>query len=102
MAFNMKKPNVSVSYGGESKKQEKHNLNHDNPVPEHASALFQYGDSDSPVDLTKKGKKDLLANPEVKGNFREAIASENPVSMNKSDSVLYKAGCFSGGKSYKK
>ena len=44
----------------------------------------------------------MLANPEVKGNFREAIASENPVAMNKSDSGLYKAGCFSGGKSYKK
>ncbi len=102
MAFNMKKPNVSLSYGGESNKQQKYNLKHDNPVTKLAFVLFQQGDSDSPADITKEGKDKLLANPEVKGNFREAIASENPVSMNKSDSGLYKAGCFSGGKSYKK
>ena len=51
MGFNMKKPSMAISYGGESSKQEKKNLMTKDPVAEHASALNNlnkgYGASDS-------------------------------------------------------
>ena len=39
MGFSMKRPNMSISYGGESNKQQKSNLMKDNPVAKHASAM---------------------------------------------------------------
>ena len=39
MGFSMKGPNMSISYGGESNKQQKSNLMKDNPVAKHASAM---------------------------------------------------------------
>ena len=39
MGFNMKKPSMAISYGGESSKQEKKNLMTKDPVAEHASGL---------------------------------------------------------------
>ena len=39
MGFSMNRPNMSISYGGESNKQQKSNLMKDNPVAKHASAL---------------------------------------------------------------
>ena len=39
MGFSMNRPNMSISYGGESNKQQKSNLMKDNPVAKHASAM---------------------------------------------------------------
>ena len=39
MGFSMNKPNMNISYGGESNKQQKSNLMKDNPVAKHASAM---------------------------------------------------------------
>ena len=51
MGFNMKKPSMAISYGGESNKQQKKNLMTKDPVAEHASGLNNlnkgYGASDS-------------------------------------------------------
>ena len=41
MGFKMKGPSMNISYGGESAKQQKQNLNQDNPVAKHASAMNQ-------------------------------------------------------------
>ena len=40
---------MSISYGGESNKQQKSNLMKDNPVAKHASAMNMYGKHDSPA-----------------------------------------------------
>jgi len=89
---------MSISYGGESNKQQKSNLMKDNPVAKHASAMNMYGKKDSPahaygkktpmhqqdeetpLELTAEGKKKILAsdaNPE----FKKAIA-KSPVNKN--------------------
>ena len=39
MGFKMNGPSMSISYKGESGKQQKQNLNQDNPVAKHASAM---------------------------------------------------------------
>ena len=49
MGFSMNRPNMSISYGGESNKQQKSNLMKDNPVAKHASAMNMYGKKDSPA-----------------------------------------------------
>ena len=41
MGFKMNGPSMSISYKGESGKQQKQNLNQDNPVAKHASAMNQ-------------------------------------------------------------
>ena len=88
MGFSMNRPNMSISYGGESNKQQKSNLMKDNPVAKHASAMNMgkahskspnYKYSDTPMELTAEGKKKILAsdaNPE----FKSAIAKQ-PVEM---------------------
>jgi len=43
----MNRPNMSISYGGGSNKQQKSNLMKDNPVAKHASAANMYGKHDS-------------------------------------------------------
>ena len=48
MGFSMNKPNMNISYGGESNKQQKSNLMKDNPVAKHASAMHM-GKAHSPV-----------------------------------------------------
>ena len=89
MGFSMNRPNMSISYGGESNKQQKSNLMKDNPVAKHASAMNMgkahskspnYKYSDTPMELTAEGKKKILAsdaNPE----FKKAIA-KSPVNKN--------------------
>ena len=77
MGFNMKKPSMAISYGGESSKQEKKNLMTKDPVAEHASGLNNlnkgYGASDSMakmngspfhIDVVKK-KKGKSQGPET-------------------------------------
>jgi hypothetical protein len=49
MGFSMKGPNMSISYAGESNKQQKSDLMKDNPVAKHASAMNMYGKKDSPA-----------------------------------------------------
>ena len=48
MGFSMNRPNMNISYGGESNKQQKSNLMKDNPVAKHASAMHM-GKDHSPV-----------------------------------------------------
>tara|TARA_R110000824_G_scaffold19860_1_gene76034 strand:+ start:90 stop:518 length:429 start_codon:yes stop_codon:yes gene_type:complete len=48
MGFSMNRPNMSISYGGESNKKQKSNLMKDNPVAKHASAM-NMGKDHSPV-----------------------------------------------------
>jgi hypothetical protein len=48
MGFSMKGPSMSISYGGETNKQQKSNLMKDNPVAKHASAMHM-GKDHSPV-----------------------------------------------------
>tara|TARA_R110002020_G_scaffold387526_1_gene598177 strand:- start:17 stop:526 length:510 start_codon:yes stop_codon:yes gene_type:complete len=169
MGFSMKGPNMNISYGGESNKQQKSNLMKDNPVAKHASAMNMgkahskspnYKYSDTPMELTAEGKKKILAsdaNPEFKkaiakspvkpgspatlidpkkskkskkDTYREggkkpiltdaqkkkrkenlenadkSVPRRSPATMKGKakggDSGIYKKGCFSGGKKYKK
>ena len=105
MGFSMKGPNMSISYGGESNKQQKSNLMKDNPVAKHASAMNMgkahskspnYKYSDTPMELTAEGKKKILASDANPG-FKKAIA-ESPVNKMKghSSAPTYKTGCVSG------
>ena len=87
MGFSMNRPNMSISYGGESNKQQKSNLMKDNPVAKHASAMNMYGkktpmhqqDEETPLELTAEGKKKIMAS-DANPAFKKAIA-KSPVSM---------------------
>jgi len=160
----MNRPNMNISYGGESNKQQKSNLMKDNPVAKHASAMNMYGKKDSPahaygkktpmhqakpdyIDLdgdgntsepmkkaakekgkspatlidpkkSKKdtyregGKKPILTDAQKKKrkenleNADKSVPRRSPATMKGKakggDSGIYKKGCFSGGKKYKK
>jgi hypothetical protein len=55
MSYTQKKPNMHISYGGESVQQHKKNLIDDNPLAKHASALkMQKDQHDAPFHLNKK------------------------------------------------
>jgi len=84
----MNRPNMSISYGGESNKQQKSNLMKDNPVAKHASAMNMgkahskspnYKYSDTPMELTSEGKKKILAS-DANPSFKKAIA-KSPVNL---------------------
>jgi len=88
MGFSMKGPNMSISYAGESNKQQKSNLMKDNPVAKHASAMNMgkahskspnYKYSDTPMELTSEGKKKILAS-DANPSFKKAIA-KSPVNL---------------------
>ena len=118
MGFSMNRPNMSISYGGESNKQQKSNLMKDNPVAKHASAMNMYGKHDSPA-KAYGGKKNPIhqakpdyidldgdgdTNEPMKKAAKEKVDASS-INMNKpkgGDSGIYKKGCFSGGKKYKK
>ncbi len=105
MGFSMKGPNMSISYGGESNKQQKSNLMKDNPVAKHASAMNMYGESESPTEFNE-GLKKASADGKLDKNPKfKAKVDASSINMNKpkgGDSGIYKKGCFSGGKKYKK
>jgi hypothetical protein len=100
MGFNMKKPSMAISYGGESSKQEKKNLMTKDPVAEHASGLNnlnkgsqEYGSmakmNGSPLDLITNPTK-----PPKKKNEKEGTKTppppppvEKPVDTKASDSA---------------
>lgn len=105
MGFSMNRPNMSISYGGESNKQQKSNLMKDNPVAKHASAMNMYGKHDSPA-KAYEGKKNPIhqAKPDYidldgDGNTSEPMKK---AAKEKGGSPATKKGCFSGGKKYKK
>ncbi len=95
MGFSMNRPNMSISYGGESNKQQKSNLMKDNPVAKHASAANMYGKHDSPAQQAKPDYIDLDGD----GNTSEPMKK---AAKEKGGSPATKKGCFSGGKKYKK
>ncbi len=95
MGFSMNRPNMSISYGGESNKQQKSNLMKDNPVAKHASAANMYGKHDSPAKQAKPDYIDLDGD----GNTSEPMKK---AAKEKGGSPATKKGCFSGGKKYKK
>ena len=83
MGFSMNRPSMSISYGGESNKQQKSNLMKDNPVAKHASAMHMAGKNESPTEFNKglkKASKDgkLDKNPEFK-----AKVDASGINMNK-------------------
>jgi hypothetical protein len=81
MGFSMKGPSMSISYGGETNKQQKSNLMKDNPVAKHASAMHMAGkkavayqqEEESPMELTAEGKKKIMAS-DANPSFKKAIA----------------------------
>ena len=87
MGFSMNRPNMSISYGGESNKQQKSNLMKDNPVAKHASAMHMAGkkavayqqEEESPMELTAEGKKKIMAS-DANPSFKKAIA-KSPVNL---------------------
>ena len=97
MGFSMNRPSMDISYGGESKKQQKSNLMKDNPVAKHASAMNMYGKKDSPahaygkktpmhqqeeetpLEVTAEGKKKIAAS-DANPAFKKAIAN-SPATM---------------------
>ena len=67
MGFSMNKPNMNISYGGESNKQQKSNLMKDNPVAKHASAMHMAGKkavAKSPVNMEDPKKNAKIASVE--------------------------------------
>ena len=106
MGFSMNRPNMSISYGGESNKQQKSNLMKDNPVAKHASAANMYGKHDSPAQQAKPDYIDLDGDGDTSEPMKKAAKEKSPATMKGKakggDSGIYKKGCFSGGKKYKK
>lgn len=87
MGFSMNKPNMNITYGGESNKQQKSNLMKDNPVAKHASAANMYGkkspmhqqEEETPLEVTAEGKKKIAAS-DANPAFKKAIAN-SPAKM---------------------
>jgi len=77
MGFKMNKPNMHISYGGESNKQQKSNLLKDNPVAKHASAMNM--DGDAPLEVTEEGVEKVAAsdaNPAFKNALKKALKNK--------------------------
>ncbi len=107
MGFSMNRPNISISYGGESNKQQKSNLMKDNPVAKHASAMNMAGkkavayqqEEESPLEGNAFGH----AMQKAGGDYDKAKSMlEMKGKAKGGDSGIYQKGCFSGGKKYKK
>lgn len=91
MGFSMNKPNMNISYGGESNKQQKSNLMKDNPVAKHASAVHMAGkkavayqqEEESPLE----GNKFTKAMADNDGNYDKAKAALQMKGKHKSSPV---------------
>ena len=91
MGFSMKGPSMSISYGGESNKQQKSNLMKDNPVAKHASAVHMAGkkavayqqEEESPLE----GNKFTKAMADNDGNYDKAKAALQMKGKHKSSPV---------------
>lgn len=100
MGFSMNKPNMNITYGGESNKQQKSNLMKDNPVAKHASAMNMYGESKSPTEFNeglKKASADgkLDENPGFKAKVDASkLGSKSALQQQKKESMLYKKGSY--------
>ena len=73
MSYTQKKPNMHISYGGESVQQHKKNLINDNPLAKHASAIQMQEDQyDTPFHLIdgKKKKKDNTSEDIINKPFK--------------------------------
>ena len=84
MGFSMNKPNMNITYGGESNKQQKSNLMKDNPVAKHASAMnmgkktpMYQQEEETPLEVTAGAKKKIAASG-ANDAFKKAIAAEKP------------------------
>ena len=91
MGFSMNRPNMSISYGGESNKQQKSNLMKDNPVAKHASAANMYGEK-SPMHQAKPDYIDLDGDGDTSEPMKKAAKEKGSPAKN--------VTC--GGKKYKK
>jgi len=113
----MNKPNMNITYGGESNKQQKSNLMKDNPVAKHASAMnmgkktpMYQQEEETPLEVTAEGKKKIAASG-ANDAFKEAIAKEtpspaakkgtmahmsdkNPIKQQKKESMAYRKGSY--------
>ena len=99
MGFSMKGPSMSISYGGETNKQQKSNLMKDNPVAKHASAMHMAGkkavayqqDQETPLEVTEEGAKKIAAS-DANPAFKKAIAKASALlNKNKIKKVARKA-----------
>ena len=92
MGFKMNKPNMSISYGGESAKQQKSNLMKDNPVAKHASAMNMSVAQDTKLpealqdELSQKGRTSpaTMVKKVVKPKFKKETELQAP----KTDNVI--------------
>jgi hypothetical protein len=106
MGFSMNKPNMNITYGGESNRQQKSNLMKDNPVAKHASAMNMYDKSKSPTEFNeglKKASADgkLDKNPEFKAkvdassiNMNKPKSTGSMALQQKKETMAYKKGSY--------
>ena len=92
MGFSMKGPSMSISYGGETNKQQKSNLMKDNPVAKHASAMHMSDAQDKKLpealqdELPQEGRTSpaTMVKKYVKPKFKK----ETELVAHKPDSVI--------------
>ncbi len=101
MGFSMNRPNMSISYGGESNKQQKSNLMKDNPVAKHASAANMYGKHDSPAKAYGKKSPMHQAKPDYIDLDGDGNTSE-PMKKAAKEKGSPAKNVTCGGKKYKK
>ena len=89
MGFSMNKPNMNITYGGESNKQQKSNLMKDNPVAKHASAMnmgkktpmYQQG-KETPLHQARPDYPDVDGDGDTKEPMAKAAKDKkSPVKM---------------------
>ena len=109
MGFSMKGPSMSISYGGETNKQQKSNLMKDNPVAKHASAMNMTKAQDTKLpealqdELPQEGRTSpaSMVKKVVKPKFKKETELQAP----KTDNVispLNKGGTRNSGDAPKK
>ena len=96
MGFSMNKPNMNITYGGESNKQQKSNLMKDNPVAKHASAMSMTKAQDTklPEALQDELPQEGRTSPTSKKGSMLHMADKNPIMQQKKESMLYKKGSY--------
>ena len=90
MGFKMNGPSMSISYKGESGKQQKQNLNQDNPVAKHASAMNMSDAQDKKLpealqdELPQEGRTSpaTMVKKVVKPKFKKETELQPPIPDN--------------------
>jgi hypothetical protein len=109
MGFKMNGPSMSISYKGESGKQQKQNLNQDNPVAKHASSMNMSDAQDKKLpealqdELPQEGRTSpaTMVKKVVKPKFKKETELQAPRTDNVI-SPLNKGGTRNSGDAPKK